>query len=369
MTKTIGTVFKVINIVVVLLYLSACLIPFLPAGKFWMIAILGLIFPLLAALVIVCFFIWLAFRSKWSYLSLIAILLSWQQLSVIVGINSSNKFNYSKTNKTLRVLSWNVSSWGETNKSQTNPANYGPLTLELIRHQKADILCLQEFWDKKAPHSSYSVIEAFKEMGYLYSYFVKSHLENKNQKMGVAIISKYPIVDSSKLYFGKDDFAEHLISVDIQFHNQRIRILTTHLQSVRFDNSEYTALRKIKQKDETGLKDSRTIVHKLKTAYSYRGAEADLVQQKIKESTYPVIICGDFNDVPNSYTYFTIKHNLQDAFLKKGTGLGRTFQYLSPTLRIDYIFADKKFKVEQYSRLKVPYSDHYPIIADLNPIP
>jgi len=369
MTKTIGTTFKIINIIVVLLYLSACLNPFLPAGKFWMIAILGLIFPLLAALVAVFFLIWLAFRSKWCCLSLVALLLSWQQISVMAGYNDNKKFTYNKPVATIRVFSWNVSCWSETNKDQNHPVEFRPLMLNLIQQQNADVICLQEFWDKEHGRDNYSVLQIFKEMGYPYHYFVKSFLDNKNQKMGVAIISKYPITDTAKVYFGEDHFSEHLICADIQFNNQKIRFFTTHLQSVRFDNAEYTALRKIKRTDESGLKDSRTIVHKLKHAYSYRGAEADIVRQKILESPYPVVICGDFNDVSNSYTYFTIKGDLQDTFLKKGSRLGRTFQYLSPTLRIDYILADKKFKVEQYNRPKVPFSDHYPIIADLNITP
>lgn len=369
MTKTIGTAFKVINIVVVVLYLCACLIPFLPAGKFWMIAILGLIFPLLAALVAAFFLIWLVFRSRWCMLSLAALLLSWQQISVVAGLNSNNKFTYDKSPKTIRVFSWNVSSWSETNKNENHQLQYRPLMLDLINQQQCDVICLQEFWDKEYKRDNYSILKVFNEMGYPYHYFVKSYLDNKDQRMGVAIISKYPITDTAKFNFGEDHFSEHLIYADIEFNNQKIRFFTTHLQSVRFDNSQYTALRKIKQTDESGLKGSRTIVHKLKNAYSYRGAEADIVKQKIQESPYPVIICGDFNDVSNSYTYFTIRGDLQDAFLKKGRGLGRTFQYLSPTLRIDYILADKKFKVEQYNRLKVPYSDHYPIIADLNTNP
>jgi endonuclease/exonuclease/phosphatase family metal-dependent hydrolase len=74
---------------------------------------------------------------------------------------------------------------------------------------------------------------------------------------------------------------------------------------------------------------------------------------------------GDLNDVPNSYTYFTIKGDMQDAFLRKGFGIGRTFSALSPTLRIDYIFADREFKVKQFNRLVRNYSDHYMIVADM----
>ena len=59
---------------------------------------------------------------------------------------------------------------------------------------------------------------------------------------------------------------------------------------------------------------------------------------------------GDLNDVPNSYTYFKVRGVFKDAFLEKGYGIGRTFRSLSPTLRIDYIFTDPRFKVQQLDR-------------------
>jgi endonuclease/exonuclease/phosphatase family metal-dependent hydrolase len=82
-------------------------------------------------------------------------------------------------------------------------------------------------------------------------------------------------------------------------------------------------------------------------------------------SPHPVIFCGDLADVPNSYAYFQVRGRLQDAFLEKGRGLGRTYGFISPTLRIDYIFADKKFKVKQFAKFRTGYSDHFPILADL----
>lgn len=365
MTKLGGTILKAINIFVVLLYLSACLIPILPAGKFWMIAVLGLVFPLLFLVVVAFLTGWLIARSKWFLVSLIALLLSWQQLSIIAGLNTRKEFNYTKPNETLRVLSWNTSSWGETSKNASRNKEDLLLMLDEVKKQRADVLCFQEFTDKKVPWAKFSNINTFKEMGYQYSYLVKSVMGNVSYNLGVVILSRYPITDTAKFSYGEYDAAEHLIYADIQFNQQKIRVFTTHLQSVKFENNEYSTLRKIKRTDENGLQGSKTIVRKLRYAYQFRGTQADFVKQKIKESPYPVIICGDFNDVPNSYTYFTIKGNLQDAFLEKGTGLGRTFQYLSPTLRIDYILADKKFEVTQFNRINVPYSDHYPVVTDL----
>lgn len=363
MTKFGGRMLKITNVFFVVIYLSACLIPILPAGQFWWIAVLGLAFPFLFIIVTIFFTWWLIARSGWCLLSLIALALSWQQIRVMAGLNMRKEFTLSKPTETLRVLTWNISGWGETNKSHTDIMENRSLMLDFFKKQQADVLCFQEYWDKE---KKYSNIQAFRDMGYNYSYFVRTSIGDRIIKTGVTILSKYPMTDTAKFKYGEGDFAEHLIYADIEFNHKKVRIFTTHLQSNRLENSEYSAIRKMRRTDENGLKSSKSIVRKLKYAYGYRGTEADLVKQKIKESPYPVIVCGDFNDVPNSYTYFTIKGDLQDTFLEKGTGLGRTFQYLSPTLRIDFILVDKNFEVAQFNRIKVPYSDHYPIVTDLN---
>ena len=77
------------------------------------------------------------------------------------------------------------------------------------------------------------------------------------------------------------------------------------------------------------------------------------------------MVTGDFNDVPNSYAYHTIGKGLNNAFVEKGSGLGRTFSGISPVLRIDNIFVDKKMDVLQFNLVKKKLSDHFPIMADV----
>jgi endonuclease/exonuclease/phosphatase family metal-dependent hydrolase len=93
--------------------------------------------------------------------------------------------------------------------------------------------------------------------------------------------------------------------------------------------------------------------------------QARHIKEEIDKSPYKVIVCGDFNDVPNSYAYHTIGKDLLNAFTEKGSGLGRTFSGISPTLRIDNIFTDKKIATAQFTRVSKKLSDHFPIIADL----
>ena len=89
------------------------------------------------------------------------------------------------------------------------------------------------------------------------------------------------------------------------------------------------------------------------------------VREEMNKSPYPLIVCGDFNDVPNSFAYQHIGKGLQNGFAEAGTGIGRTYSHIAPTLRIDNIFADKRFVIHQFTRDGKKISDHFPIVADL----
>ena len=309
---------------------------------------------------------WLLFRSKWALLPLFTLLISWKQIAAVFSFHIPTTFNTTKAAINLRLLSWNVSSWDEFNKAKKGGTSYRALMFEEVKKSNADILCFQEFLESTNAVSFQPNIPELQKMGYPYHYYTITQSLLENTEMGMVIFSKYPIIKTGSFDFDDNGTAQQVIYSDIKFKNEVIRVITIHLQSVRFGQEEYISLKEIQHSDKNGLKDSRTIVGKLKRAYPFRKNQAEMVNDFIKNSPYPVLLTGDFNDVPNSYTYFTIKGNLKDAFLEKGSGIGRTFRFISPTLRIDYIFADKKFEVTQYHRLTVPYSDHYGIMADFN---
>jgi endonuclease/exonuclease/phosphatase family metal-dependent hydrolase len=206
-------------------------------------------------------------------------------------------------------------------------------------------------------------------MGYPYSFYGEDYIQSPGRTtMGVVIFSKHPIIDSFRIrYEGQTATmtAESLLAADINFHGKTIRVFTTHLQTNRVGREEYVHVTTRKAVKDSAYIASKSIVKKLKRAYRHRSVQADKVAAALDASPHPEIVAGDFNDIPNSYTYFSLKQNRRDAFVDKGWGLGRTFSHISPTLRIDYIMADKKFEVIQYMRRLLPYSDHYPVIADL----
>ena len=165
--------------------------------------------------------------------------------------------------------------------------------------------------------------------------------------------------------FPRPSLPEALMHADIKINDDTIRVYTTHLQSLQFAARDYKRIENIKSGQDGIVDNSKTIFSKLRTGMSHRKIQVDIISQVLNDSPYPVLFCADLNDVPNSYAYFEIRGDMQDAFLEKGFGIGRTFNALSPTLRIDYILADQSFRINQFKRIKKQYSDHYMLVADM----
>jgi endonuclease/exonuclease/phosphatase family metal-dependent hydrolase len=359
--KRLRIIFLVLYISVVLCYLLVCLVPFLNPGKFWFIAVLGMGFPFLLVLLLIFFSILAIKKSKWVFLSLAALFASWQQLSVLIGFNFSNQFDTNKKESSLRVLSWNVSRWTESEASMKEKQgnSYRSLMLDAIQKENPDVVCLQEFFQCYAPDFFPDNIQPLRKMGYKYYYFSpSSKIVNDLFQTGLAIFSKYPITDSAYFQTINGGHSEGFSYADVKFQNKTVRFFNTHLESIGINRSDYSDV----GKTET----ARSIFGKLKRSYYIRSEQASQLRQEMDKSPHPVIFCGDVDDVPNSYAYFKVKGNRQDAFLKKGSGLGKTFQFVSPTLRIDYMMADKKLNLEQFAKLHYKYSDHFPLMMDVS---
>jgi endonuclease/exonuclease/phosphatase family metal-dependent hydrolase len=116
---------------------------------------------------------------------------------------------------------------------------------------------------------------------------------------------------------------------------------------------------------EGSISESKNIIQKIKMGVLKRASQADFIKDELNHSPYPIIVCGDFNDVPVSYAYEKIGKGLQNAFVEKGSGISRTYSSISPTLRIDNIFTDKNFSIKGFTTIEKSYSDHFPVIADV----
>ena len=363
--------FIISNGVSVFLFLLACCNVFLHPGRWWLISLLGLIFPLLLLIVIGHFLFGLCFHScrRWALLSLAALLIGWPNIHTFFAFHRG-AFTAAKPPHALRVLTWNVRSWDEFITKKGGASGHRVKMMEFIDQQQADVLCLQEFLESHTPREPSSTIAYIRDQLHFPYYLFSRDFRRYDgvYEGGVAIFSKYPITDSLILHFAKPGgvrATESLIAADIDVGGQTIRVFTTHLQSVLFHSKDFHDIEIIKNVDDSILQASRSLINKLGIAYRSRGNQAEEVRNQLDQSPHPAFITGDFNDVPNSYTYFKIRGPWQDAFNSTGFGIGRTYVHISPTLRIDYIMADPRLPVLQCRKFSLPYSDHSPVMADL----
>ncbi len=360
--------FIIVNTVFAFLFLLACANSFLPPKNFWFVALLGLVFPALLILMIGFLVFWTLVRSRWAFLSLVLLIFGWYHIHAFYAFNLSHKFVENKQKDAIRVITWNVHYLDQMYRpSQQDQSQREPI-INFLKQQNADIICLQEFFESDKPQYAANIAYMKKELGTPYHYFVDDYrLPHRQYEVGPIIFSRFPILETGRHEYVHNSLkaVESLISADLRVNEDTIRIYTTHLQSVLFRKKELRDLEKIKKVEDSLLVASKSIIRKLRQAYAFRGGQAELVRKELDVCPHPLLICGDFNDVPNSYTYFHIKGSLQDAFLEKGFGIGRTYKSLSPTLRIDYMLPSNRFRVLQCKKVELPYSDHYPVIVDL----
>lgn len=352
------TVFIAVNVVISLLFAVACLLPYINPARWWLSGFTGLIVPyLLLALVFFVIF-WLLAKPAMVWLPLITLVVGWQQISVVFAWHPGSGFSKRKPANTMRIVDWNIQSFNGLSANKEIRKLVPSEVAGSIHKVNPDVICLQEFNNAANADN----IALFSQE-YRYHYFSRDYQRNNSgYQSGCIIFSRYPIVDSGRIPY---PVAESLIYADIKKGDDTIRVYTTHLQSFKFKKADYSDIEKIREQDAESLSASKSIIRKMKLAFNRRAVQANIVREAIDRSPYPSVICGDFNDVPNSYAYFRIRGERQDAFLKKGFAVGRTFISLAPTLRIDYILPDRNFEVKQFDMVDEDLSDHIMLVSDL----
>lgn len=357
--------FLVLNIVFAIIFLLACVAPYLDPTKWWFISLIGLGFAFIIITLIAFVFFWLVFKPRYMLISLIVLIVGYRSITEFFAFHIPDKFNYEKPKDVLRVVQWNVARFTEWKRNNNKGSQTRLKMMDLIKEQNADVLCFQEFFTSTNPEYYNNLNHVMKELGYPYYYYAWDN-DGYLHWVGQVIFSRLPIIDSGMVRYPRPSMPESLLHADMLFNNDTVRFYTTHLQSVQFKKRDFESIERIKNTEEGMVVESRNIFSKLKRGVIRRSAQADIVRQQTRLSPHPYIVAGDFNDVPNSYTYFTIKGDeLQDAFLLTGLGVGKTFSYIAPTLRIDYVLTTKDFTVKQFNRIIKNYSDHYMLVADV----
>lgn len=357
--------FIFLNLAIGILFLLGANVKYFDPAKWWFISLLTLALPYLLLFLVIFFFFWLFVKPFWIILPVAIILISLDAVKNIFPFHLNTEFQIQKKPGEIRVMSWNVELFNILHyKDQPEKKQR---IIDLINKYDPDIACFQEMVagdNKKAINYFPDILQALKFKDYFYSYGVKNDFD-KYHHFGIIIFSKFPIIRKQTLVNKPDSYNSTFQFVDVARKEDTFRIFNVHLQSLKFSQENLNYLDKGTVPSEGNISESKNIIYKIKLGVLKRASQANFIKDEMNHSPYPVIICGDFNDVPVSYSYEKIGDGMKNAFVEKGSGVSRTFSSISPTLRIDNIFTDQKFKIMDYTRIKKSYSDHFPIIADL----
>src|SRR3954451_3516140 len=356
---------SIITVLCCITYLISCLLPYLNPATWWFIGFLGLTFPFQAILLIFAVIFWLIVKPRWALVPLITLLVGYKQLSVLFAMHPSTDFAEEKVDSTIRIVDWNVGNmYGLSNSTDIRKHNRTEIAGAILK-LNPDIICLQEFNHSTKQGEEADNIGLFSDR-YPHHYFSKDVNKNNGYyQYGSIIFSKYPIIKTARIPYPHGS-VESLIYADILLQGDTVRLFTSHLQSFKFTSNDYADINRIKEQNNEALEASKNIISKMKYAFQRRGEQADVVHETINQSPYSSIMCGDFNDVPNSYTYFHIRGLRQDAFLAKGFGIGKSYNALAPTLRIEYILPDTTFNIHQFDMVDEDLSDHSMLVSDIS---
>jgi endonuclease/exonuclease/phosphatase family metal-dependent hydrolase len=345
-----------LNGIFVFLYLLSAAAPFISPAKVWVMGFVGLAFPFLLISILLWLIFWLLIRVKYALLPLAALLLSSTSLYHYFSFNPIGK-SASYTGRKISVMSYNVKVFDLYNWSKNKETS--EKILKTIFDADADIVCIQEFYTDNSEH-----FNMLKKLSAIYPH---SHIEftltlRGTDKWGIATFSKFPIRRKETIKF---ENAQHNLAIasDVFIDGKPVKIYNTHLQSIHFNYDELATLETVA--DSIRWKPMDNIFAKLRYAFYWRALQADKLKQHMNESSPPIILCGDFNDTPNSYTYRRLLKGLRDSFDEAGRGIGQTYFGKMPTFRIDYILADKEFPIAKHEIFRNPYSDHYAIMAEM----
>ena len=326
----------VITLVVVALFLTTLFVPSLDPRQHGEVSTLGLVAPIIYAMQAALTLYWIVrWRPFIAVVMVFVSLLGVFQLSLFYKVELRRVYSepnlkprYDK--KALKVMSYNVRSFIDDNRERQLDS-----IVKIIKAVNPDILCLQEMGFSDIADS---LLEPLKPMPHSLS----------RVNLSPAIYSRYPIIKASRMDTLKNFVWADIVIKKDKNNEDTIRVFNNHLHStaIRRDDSNYIENHEYLEGDSLGKVHS--MVKRLTENNRVRAEQADTLAALVAASPYPVIVCGDFNDTPVSYTYRTLARKLNEPYRKVGRGYSHTYRGFFDMLRIDYIFYSDEFEALSY---------------------
>lgn len=322
---------------------------FLSPDKIWQAALFGMAYPYLLILNVVFIVIWIVVKPSFSFLSL---------LIILAGFNHIGNYLQFKGRETaepgIKVISYNVRyfhGYDELNHKET-----ADQILNFLRQKNADIICLQEVRLNKK--------QIFDFKNNTLTHIKHKQLAHTSNMGGPLTLTVFPILNMGEIRFKNS--GNMIIYTDLLIETDTVRVYNCHLQSYRFVQPEIDAFDSLNFENHSRTKKNLKVLGtKYRDAIIKRAKQAATLKEHIDNCKYPVIVCGDFNDTPVSFTYRTVRGKLEDSFIQSGKGTANTYNGKMPSFRIDYIFHSPMYGSYNFEVKTLNHSDHYPVSCTL----
>ena len=350
-----------INYLFIVLLLLTNLTPYIAPDIFWPMTLLALVTPILIIINILFFLLWAVSLKIYLLYPLLALILSYSMILNHFQLGNTSEVN--NDTKAIKLLTFNARNLSNNNNYRGDKLIRAQIA-EFVKEQSADIVCFQEF--QTYPTKGVNSVKDYQNiLGLKHIHSIQYLKDNTHEFIDLLVLyTRYPIINSYDFYMDDKTYGFY---VDLNIDGVTTRVFNLHLESNHFNKSDY----QIFSKSENSLDvDNRSrmmaLLQKLKKYSIKRSHQAGMISKAIEDSPYPVIVAGDFNDTPASYTYQRISRHLSDAFLIKGSGYSNTYNGNLPPMRIDYTLFSDGFLVDDYQVLKPDLSDHFPISVTFN---
>ncbi len=343
------------NITVLILSITSLAACFINPFYFEYLGFITWCIPLFIVLNLSFCVYWAIKWHKNAWYSLMVLVLSWYHIKASFQIS----YPLAEEKDTLKILSYNTRVFNVYNHlAKKDKPRVVKEMFKWIVDKDFDLMCFQEFYYE--PDSKlFNTISSLKAKRKYYHYFHKTLTNRINGQFGLAIFSKYKIIKSGLVPFDKKS-NNQIVFIDVLIKADTIRVYNCHLISNNINDADVPGA-EISEKNNERVK---SIGGTLKRGFGKRGRQVDSLLKHIDNCGHKVILCGDLNDLPYSYTYRKLSSNLDNTFEKKGNGFGFSFNGKIPYLRIDNIFVSEGIKTLTFTtHNKVKHSDHFPISA------
>lgn len=369
--KKLKHLFRLRNILIVSSILSICalllsyLSVFVHPVTIRFLPLFGLGYLIIVAIHILLFVMWIFVKSRIWLLLMLGILVLGGNLhfrSFSIGWDDENTLKSTE----YKVLSYNVRLFDVYNQSPKKALENKETIFNFLETSNADIYCFQEFYHQDGSEEYDTKTILSNRLKTPYNHARLSVSDYRKQSFGVAIFSKHEIVSQGEVSFDEvEKTFNYCIYVDVVAKKDTVRIYNVHLQSIHFQKDDYALFNEDNSQAANDNSQAVKLVNKVLDAYPVRAEQARKLTEHMKSSPFPIIVCGDFNDAPMSYTYNQFHRFLDDAFLNTSFGIGRTYAGKVPAGRIDYIFHDQSMGSSNFVIQKEKLSDHYAISCSI----